>query len=421
MLRVIKEFRPTWVIGENVDGIRNMVEFDTELPVDSRRYTKEKMADGSLRVGEVRGREGKGILDKILGDLKQIGYQVKPFVIPACAVNAKHNRARIWIVGYSEHQGADSIRKTTAHGNGVRSQKPGAEQPADRFRQFYETVTHPKGQQRRGCTGQECRGNKSRLLTEEQERGQVRSKGQGRHRNASNSQGAGLEGRDSARHGRPGRRDSEHAQCWGQSWLAVAAEYGRMDDGISNWMERCFKTILGGSYAQSITKNQAKEMQVLRKEIQKKEVREKLGRLHSLEEAEVLLSFLLRIEEEPNRSNNVSQKSIKDEGVELSALWEPIEVRCSPQGWEYQKQLAGELRNLMPSLSYEGALEIAKAWSNLSFAYSSYVSSAASLDGFKFTKSKHREERLKALGNAIVPQVAERIMQGIKETEERKC
>ena len=39
----------------------------------------------------------------------------------------------------------------------------------------------------------------------------------------------------------------------------------------------------------------------------------------------------------------------------------------------------------------------------------------AELDGLKLSKSKHREERLKSLGNSIVPQVAMKIMEAIKE------
>jgi len=69
MLRVIREFRPTWVIGENVAGIVKMA------------------------------------LDQVLSDLENEGYSVQAFIIPACAVNAPHRRDRVWIVGYSKTRG----------------------------------------------------------------------------------------------------------------------------------------------------------------------------------------------------------------------------------------------------------------------------------------------------------------------------
>ena len=72
MVRIIKELRPTWVVGENVAGIVRMA-----------------LAD-------------------ILSELEACGYRTRTFLIPACAVGARHRRYRVAIVGYSEHNGLSS-------------------------------------------------------------------------------------------------------------------------------------------------------------------------------------------------------------------------------------------------------------------------------------------------------------------------
>jgi DNA (cytosine-5)-methyltransferase 1 len=69
MVRVIKDIRPTWVVGENVAGIINMA------------------------------------LDTVLSDLEAAGYTVRAFVIPACGVNAPHQRYRTAIVAYTDSIG----------------------------------------------------------------------------------------------------------------------------------------------------------------------------------------------------------------------------------------------------------------------------------------------------------------------------
>jgi hypothetical protein len=43
----------------------------------------------------------------------------------------------------------------------------------------------------------------------------------------------------------------------------------------------------------------------------------------------------------------------------------------------------------------------------------------AELDEFECSKSKHRIERLKSLGNSIVPQVAMEIMKAMRRIDER--
>lgn len=68
MFRIIQEFRPTWVIGENVTGFVNL-----------------------------------GLEQAIL-DLESEGYEVQTFNIPACAKDAPHQRKRIWIIAHSSTQ-----------------------------------------------------------------------------------------------------------------------------------------------------------------------------------------------------------------------------------------------------------------------------------------------------------------------------
>jgi DNA (cytosine-5)-methyltransferase 1 len=69
MLRVIDGAKPAWLIGENVAGIVTME------------------------------------LDNILSDLEGIGYAAWPLVIPACAVDARHRRDRVWIVAHAQGTG----------------------------------------------------------------------------------------------------------------------------------------------------------------------------------------------------------------------------------------------------------------------------------------------------------------------------
>jgi DNA (cytosine-5)-methyltransferase 1 len=71
MLRLIDEFRPRWVIGENVAGIINLA------------------------------------LDEVLAGLADAGYATEAFVIPACALDAWHRRDRVWIVAHSDDHGLD--------------------------------------------------------------------------------------------------------------------------------------------------------------------------------------------------------------------------------------------------------------------------------------------------------------------------
>lgn len=82
MLRAIREIQPRWVVGENVRGLTNW--------------------NGGL------------VFDEVQADLENEGYEVTPYLLPACSVNAPHRRDRIWFVAYS---------------NKSRNKKPELQQP----------------------------------------------------------------------------------------------------------------------------------------------------------------------------------------------------------------------------------------------------------------------------------------------------
>lgn len=76
MLRAIREVSPSWVVGENVRGLTNW--------------------NGGL------------VFDEVQADLEAEGYEVLPFLLPACGVGAPHRRDRIWFVAYSSGSGTGS-------------------------------------------------------------------------------------------------------------------------------------------------------------------------------------------------------------------------------------------------------------------------------------------------------------------------
>lgn len=79
MFRIVKECKPTWVIGENVSG--------------------------HIKLG----------LDTVLQDLESEGYSVRAFSISASSIGANHQRERVWIIAHS------NMENTRQHGRRIES------------------------------------------------------------------------------------------------------------------------------------------------------------------------------------------------------------------------------------------------------------------------------------------------------------
>ena len=106
MLRAVSEIRPSWVVGENVAGIITMVQPGSEAKV---------AAEGDIFGESYLFRKNQHyVLYDIIRSLECVGYEVQPFVIPACAVGAPHRRERIWIVAHRSDSGAEGCPSGTA-------------------------------------------------------------------------------------------------------------------------------------------------------------------------------------------------------------------------------------------------------------------------------------------------------------------
>ena len=69
MLEVIRGVSPRWVVGENVYGITSW-------------------SDGL-------------VFEQVCTDLEDAGYEITPYILPACGVNAPHQRSRVFFIAYA--------------------------------------------------------------------------------------------------------------------------------------------------------------------------------------------------------------------------------------------------------------------------------------------------------------------------------
>ncbi|MEI6062393.1 MAG: DNA (cytosine-5-)-methyltransferase, partial [Bacteroidota bacterium] len=112
MLRVIREVSPTYIVGENVGGIISW--------------------DGGM------------VFEQVQVDLEAEGYEVQPFVLPACAVNAPHRRDRVWFIANSKNdrlRGGISFERGTQCAGFQESEQP--QQLLNVERNDSQDVTNP--------------------------------------------------------------------------------------------------------------------------------------------------------------------------------------------------------------------------------------------------------------------------------------
>jgi len=182
MLRIIKELKPSWIIGENVAGIISMAQRQGDAEVEDQTGNENNIDEGG---------NADGIICEILNQIEQVGYDVQTLVIPACAVNAPHRRDRVWIVANTRHRDGQRIKKRekfegqiSGAENAVKSERPNC-------------VAGKRDAPDTSNQGLERSGDKGKGLFRHQDRTQCNE-----------------------------RRE------WDKNWIEVATQFCRVDDGI---------------------------------------------------------------------------------------------------------------------------------------------------------------------------------------------
>lgn len=209
-IRVIRECRPRWFIGENVEGIINIS-------------------------------KGK-VLQQIQKDLEAEGFEVQCVVIPASGIGAWHQRKRVWIIAHS-NSNRDRTKITGSNGEEKEIQGEHREKDSTSWK-FIRTNTNdvPNSNSfgHRRWRSEGCSDREWSFLPREQEGREVGSKAQRCDDTTSNTNSKG-----SQRHGvstdmetKQGQVITERSIEEQQTWWEAQSKLCRTPNGISYELDK---------------------------------------------------------------------------------------------------------------------------------------------------------------------------------------
>lgn len=353
MVRVIKELRPAWVVGENVTGIIRLA------------------------------------LTDILSELEACGYRTRAFHIPASGVGARHHRYRVAIVGYSEHNGSSSSEITgSTQKTGGRQQegkKKAGESSGTGKSRNGKNVGRTESMENSGCCGCGEQG----IVCEQPRGAEFERTGEIMANAESKSAGRLPIGTESEKPGfSSGGEDVQHSNGTGREEQHVAAEPD--EEGFAG--RRCD--------AGDVCNTKSERLQDRASEpVEGQAQKQKSERSDS------------NISDSDNRSRDVRRDG------EFQTIKE-AERSGSNIGGRAQEHESGEWRTAESVLG--GVADGIPDWmdGDLDFLINHYWDDEPDIPRIA-TGIEHRVDRLKCLGNAVVPQQFYPIFRAIAEVTEQ--
>lgn len=374
MRRIVHELKPTWVLGENVDNIVNTY------------------------------------LDVVSADLEAEGYEVWTVVFPAISLGAPHIRQRAWILAHANRRGLPK--------QDICAEQQGRAQAISAG----EVVADSNQERRRGRTGMFGQARRGELEDGSGERGAA---------HLGDSSGARLALRQGEAEQRP------RPTVAGAGWWLSEPGVGRGFDGLPTGMVRlgfltlypheCILTnvvnTLGGMHdAESEERGTGAILRVLWSQVGEEAVRGSLGGLVSFQAAQVLQPQVCEQQETSQALGDAPLASATASQGLLRSVWHYREFACSSCRLGLSERRPGEhsdsLRLVSQLLACDcRATRLGTTWQD-AFPTVTYWSGDWGRDVPRVAHGvKHRKDRLRCLGNAVVPQVAQWIGERIAALE----
>ena len=314
----------------------------------------------------------------ILADLENAGYSTETYLIPAVAVGAPHRRDRVWVVAHRDNIECNRGRRAW-HGRPELANK-NCGPTADAERSGWAGRPPAQSGHLLG-DGPDGRGQGSGWALNAPEVAADASK-PGLQRGEQPF--AHCEG---ARAPRPTSEPNCDGGQWQEHWYEVATRICGTFNGFSSWLDRN----LENEQAKNIA---GQNMPYLWHYIQQEEVWKDLrGRFKVLEPIDVF-TVMWKHFEKSERQDNLLFESEEVQSAYLRNVWIGQKFGRPPHRWEYKEQHGRQYPDSLSRLSHEVALEAMEA---------------------KRRKQKNKSNRLMALGNAIVPQIAYQIFEAINQ------
>ena len=310
-----------------------------------------------------------GWLDLVQDDLEGEGYAFGAVGVPAAGVGAPHIRQRLWFV-------ADNNK-------GLEGREP--------VRQRTVELTAREGCVVGGMGQSDSAGSLPGWLAPET------------HGHRGSSESAGF------------WTPIDWLQCRDGKWRPVESIPLQMADGLSESMGRlrpeCINQITQevNEYATSTETNIREAMLDVWMSLGAQAIQRQTRRLSSVREAPVLLSFLRQLADQGwTLAQGLPRPSPQTSEGQLRVLWEQVQASRSPYRRGLDQQSVDQPSDVVRFLSSVLARHAQEAWGQ---TFERHVS-----DAFPLIKgSLNRVGRLRAYGNAIVPQVAEQVIRAYME------